>query len=215
MQEVVDRFHVLWYETRQRQTWRNTSWRGVPAQQCPFDLWVYQELIASVRPDTVVEVGTKRGGTTLFLANVFDCVYGRDEVDARVIGVDISMRVHESVSQHPRVRLVEGDSVAPETFERVRASSGSRAMVLLDSDHSAPHVLSELRLYSRLVAPGSYLIVGDTNIAGHPVLAARADGPWDAVTAFLEETDEFEPDPACEKHMLTQSPRGYLKRRGD
>jgi len=47
---VIDRFDLLWYE-RERTTWkRGTSWRGVPMQQCPTDLWVYQEL-RRVRPD--------------------------------------------------------------------------------------------------------------------------------------------------------------------
>lgn len=212
-QETIDRFHLLWYEDRQRSTWRNTSWLGVPAQQCPCDLWVYQELINRVQPDAVVEVGVKRGGTTLYFAHVFDALYGNDLTRGRVVGVDIALKADPQVQEHRRISLIEGDSTAATTFDSVRASAGSNPIVLLDSNHERDHVLAELRLYSELIAPGGYLIVNDTNIAGHPALPWKEAGPFEAVELFLTEDGRFVVDEECEKHMLTQSPRGFLRRR--
>jgi cephalosporin hydroxylase len=214
-QEIIDRFHVLWYEGRQRSTWRNTSWMGVPAQQCPCDLWVYQELVSQLRPECVVEVGVKLGGTTLYFAHLLDQVWGKDLEHGRVVGVDISMRADARVRDHPRVTLVEGDSVSDETFERVRALAGTGALVLLDSNHSCEHVLSELRRYADLIPENGYLIVSDTNIAGHPALPQKENGPYEAVARFLAEDRRFAVDPDCEKHMLTLSPGGYLTRVGE
>ena len=85
-------------------------------------------------------------------------------------------------------------------------------MVILDSDHTRDHVLRELELYAPLVTPGSYLVVEDTNINGHPVAPEFGPGPMEAVEAFLETTDEFEVDRAREKLMLTFNPSGYLRR---
>ncbi|MGZ4780188.1 MAG: CmcI family methyltransferase, partial [Thermoanaerobaculia bacterium] len=49
-QSVVDQFHYLYYH-QPRRTWLNTNWMGVPVSKCPFDLWVYQEILFEVRPD--------------------------------------------------------------------------------------------------------------------------------------------------------------------
>jgi cephalosporin hydroxylase len=148
-QEIIDAFHLLWYERRQRQTWRNTTWLGAELQQCPLDLWVYQELIHRTRPEVFVEVGIKRGGLTRYIADLFGLMHGKDTRHGRVVGVDVSIEAaREAVGRHKRIALVEGNSIDETTFARVRKECRGRpAMVLLDSDHTAPHVRAELELY--------------------------------------------------------------------
>ena len=85
-------------------------------------------------------------------------------------------------------------------------------MVILDSDHSCEHVLSELRLYAPLVSPGSSLVVEDTNINGHPVDPRFGAGPHEALELFLPEHPEFSRDAGCEKFYLTFNPGGFLRR---
>jgi cephalosporin hydroxylase len=214
-QEIIDAFHLLWYERRQRQTWRDTTWLGMELQQCPLDLWVYQELIHRVAPEVFVEVGVKRGGLTTYIAGLFDLVHGSDTARGRVVGIDIDLSAAPaSVAAHPRIDLVEGSSTDHATFTRVRdLCAGRPAMVLLDSDHSEPHVRAELELYCTLVPVGGYVIVNDTNIGGHPALAWKESSPFDAVQAFVREHPRFEIDRGCEKHMLTLCPQGFLRRR--
>jgi cephalosporin hydroxylase len=79
-------------------------------------------------------------------------------------------------------------------------------------------VLKELRLYSPLVAPGSYLVVFDTTIDDMPpdYFQDRAWGPGNnpktAVAQFLTETDRFKVDQTIEsKISLTVASGGYLK----
>lgn len=89
-----------------------------------------------------------------------------------------------------------------------------RVMVVLDSDHRASHVLQELDSYSRLVTPGCYLVVEDSNINGHPVLAGWGAGPMEAVHSWAPRHPEFRVDRSREKFLLTMNPEGFLKREG-
>ena len=86
-------------------------------------------------------------------------------------------------------------------------------MVILDSDHRAPHVYDEIIAYSALVRVGDYLIVEDTNVNGHPTYPEFGPGPMEAVDRFLSENDEFAIDERCERFLMTLNPRGYLKRK--
>jgi cephalosporin hydroxylase len=205
---IVRPFHRLFYNSG-KQTWSNTHWLGVPAQKCAFDLWVYQEILDEVRPAVIVECGTANGGSALFLASICELL-GHGEV----ITVDIAE--HSGRPSHDRITYLKGSSTAPEVVEKVTQLVAGRTPVvaILDSDHSCDHVLRELRLYAPLVSAGSYLIVEDSNVNGHPVLPDFGPGPAEAVARFLAETEEFEVDRSREKFLLTFNPSGYLRKLG-
>ncbi|MGH3941017.1 MAG: CmcI family methyltransferase [Pseudonocardiaceae bacterium] len=207
-QDVVDAFHRLYYGL-QEQTRENNSWLGVKVWKCPLDLWVYQELLYRVRPDLVIETGTYKGGSAYFMAGIFDLMD-----HGRVLTIDVDE--DGSRPEHQRIEYVTGSSVDPAVLARVRkeAAGNETVMVILDSHHHRDHVLAELREYSGIVTPGSYLIVEDTNINGHPVRAEYGPGPREAIEIFLATTQDFAPDAACEKFLLTWNAGGYLRRVG-
>lgn len=202
--EQVVRFHSLYYGSR---VWQNTFWMGVPAYKCPLDLWIYQEVIFEVKPDVIVECGTADGGSALFLAHMCELANR-----GRIVTIDVGQG--EGRPRHPRITYVLGSSTAGEVVQRVRrlVTGGGSVMVILDSDHSKAHVLDELRIYSTLVTKGSYLIVEDTNVNGHPVLPDFGPGPMEAVEEFLKENSRFVIDDTREKFYMTFNPRGYLRR---
>src|SRR5438105_7195486 len=139
-EDVILGFHERYYGSR---VWMNTHWRGVPTQKCPLDLWVYQEIMWSTRPDLVVETGTADGGSALYLASICDLLQ-----HGRVITIDIDVRPGKP--QHHRIEYLSGrSSVDPSVVAHVRRQAGrGRVMVILDSDHSRDHVLAELRAYA-------------------------------------------------------------------
>jgi len=70
---LVDQFHRLYYHSAKR-TWQDTRFLGVPVWKSPLDLWIYQELIHELRPDVLIEAGTKFGGSAYYFARLFDLV---------------------------------------------------------------------------------------------------------------------------------------------
>jgi cephalosporin hydroxylase len=64
-----------------------------------------------------------------------------------------------------------------------------------------------------MVTPGSYVIVEDTNLNGHPVESEHGPGPAEAVEEFLVGNDALVRDESREKLMLTFNPGGYLRKR--
>jgi cephalosporin hydroxylase len=191
--DIADGFHRRYYETGETGgTWKDTTFLGVTTWKVPLDLWVYQELLWELRPGLIVETGTAHGGSALYLATLCETI-GTGEV----VSVDIG---------HWPDRLVA--QVAE------RAEGAGTVLVVLDSDHSRDHVLAELRAYAPLVTPGSYLVVEDTNINGHPVYEAFGPGPMEAVQDFLKERDDFEVDRSREKFLFSFNPGGWLRKRG-
>lgn len=207
-QAKVDAFHKIYYEPWDgRQSTLNLVWLGVRATKCPFDLWTYQEILVETRPDLILESGTRFGGTSLFLASIFDQLGG----PGRVLTLDIDPVPKRP--KHPRIDYLIGSSVDPEMIARIhRAAAGHRVMVILDSDHSEAHVSVELHAYEDLVAVGCYLIVEDSNVNGRPVLPDFGPGPGEAVDGFLATTDDFVVDRDRERFLVSLNPGGYLRR---
>jgi cephalosporin hydroxylase len=172
-------------------------------------MWVYQEIIHEVKPDVIIETGTMDGGSALFMASMCDLVG-----QGKVISIDIAER--EGRPQHDRITYLLGSSTSEEIVHRVRGliNGQEKVLVVLDSDHRMEHVLAELQIYSQMVTFGSYMIVEDTNMNGHPVAPEFGPGPMEAVQEFLKDSDAFEIDKRLEKFYLTFNPNGFLRKVG-
>lgn len=206
--DLVDQFLTLYYNARYSNlTWGNTMWRGVKTLRCPLDLWLYQEIIFETRPDLIVEAGTANGGGALYLASMCEMLS-----HGQVVSIDL--RHPPTLPTHPRLTYLTGSSVAPEIVQAVkdRALRAQQVLVILDSDHTMPHVLAELRAYAPLVPIGGYLIVEDTIVSGNPVRGDFGPGPMEAIEEFLAETSDWIIDRSKEKFLLSFNRNGYLKR---
>jgi cephalosporin hydroxylase len=217
---ITERFHRLYFDSHVHgKTWMSSSWMGVPVRKCPTDLWKYQEMIYELRPDVIIETGTQLGGSAYYLASLCDLV-----AKGKVITVDVD-NLEESLSKertavrkarpdHPRISYVRGSSTSEDVIRQVKASvqEGERVLVILDSDHQKEHVLKELHVYAPMVPIGSYIVVEDTNVNGHPVLPDFGPGPREAVEDFLRGNNDFVVDHSRESHLMTFNPGGFLRR---
>ncbi len=186
-------------------------WMGVPIWKNVMDLWIYQEILFEVKPDFIIEIGSYMGGSTLFFAQLCECM-GKGEI----LSVDV---VHDRCKvEHPRIKKITGSSQDRSVIEQVKEICGNgNVLVIQDGDHHEEHVLADLRAYADLVGKGSYFIVEDgivdvfakgTNISD----ALGAPGPLKATDRFIKEDPRFIVDDSCERYQLTYNPRGFLKR---
>ena len=203
---IIEQFQRLYYHASEN-TWRTTKYRGVSIQKCPLDLWVYQEMLHDLRPALIVETGTAYGGSAYFLADLCHTLQ-----TGEVVSVDIEAR--SDLPAHDRISYLTGSSIAPEVVAQVadRLPEEGAVVVILDSDHSRDHVLAELEAYAPMVTQGSYLVVEDTNVGGHPAFPGFGPGPAEAIEIFLADRSDFVVDRSCERLMMTFNPSGYLQR---
>ncbi|MBI4464229.1 MAG: class I SAM-dependent methyltransferase [Acidobacteria bacterium] len=200
--------------------WKQVQWLGVPVLQWPTDLILMQELIAKLRPTRIVETGTYLGRTAIFYASILHLL----GMDGHVVSVDI--RIHPEARSHieaspfrDRIHLIEGDSNSESVHQQLqnRLRDQDNVLVCLDSDHSYAHTLAELRLFSRYVPVGGYLVLFDTiceELADTPNgdPAWRQDSPMAALRQFLTENPNFSSDPQWGKFLVTFAPQGFLVR---
>lgn len=185
------------YRQQGRRTWRDTWYRGTRLHAYPTDLWVYGELVEELRPGLVLETGTFRGGTALFLADRLQLAGS-----GRVVSVDPEVEARRP--EHPRVTYLTGRPDDPAVVDDVarRIDPSRPVLALLGAGRTEEEVSAELAAYAPLLPAGSALLVGHTD----------EPGPAAAVAAFLEQQPDYALDPRGERHFLTSHPGGHLRR---
>ena len=191
-------------------------WCGVRLKKYPNDLMAYQQIIYKLRPQVIVECGTKYGGSALFFAHMMDLA----GYEGQVVTIDTKNSIiakKPGLPDHPRITYLSGSSVDPDILELVgKIVKGKTCMVSLDSDHRWRHVYRELRAYHKFVSPGQYLVCEDTVLDRYQVSRYlwNNQGPNRALTRFLKTHGKFYKEGPWERRfLLTVAPGGWLAKR--
>ena len=110
-QDVNRGFHTMYYDSH---VWQNTTWMGVNCLKTPLDLWVYQEIIWETGVEAVVEIGTRYGGTTLWLS---DTLKSMERANGIVVSIDLKPPV---IALPENIHFIKGNSLDPATIETVK-----------------------------------------------------------------------------------------------
>lgn len=149
------------------------TYKGIKIQKFPNDLQLYHQVIWEHKPDVIVEIGTRFGGSALFF---------KDQ-GPEVITIDIKPQVAERDS---RITYLIGNSTDPAIVTQVKElTNGKKTMIVVDGDHSRGHVKWEITKYKDMVTPGQYLVLEDCYID------RGLFGPGQARDWFLERTKAF------------------------
>lgn len=174
------------------------SWLGRPIIQIPEDIVRMQEVIYALKPSVIIETGVAHGGSLMLSAGLCKII-GR----GRVIGIDIEIKPHnrQAIENHPLssfITLIEGSSTSDDVLRETREhiTTEDTVMVILDSCHSAEHVIKELNTYAQFVTLGSYIVATDGSMMNlHDVPRADpnwiTDNPVTAINEFLASNSDF------------------------
>lgn len=187
------------------------EWKGVPCLKNPFDLALYQRLLWEQKPQTLIEIGSNKGGSALWFADMAEILGFR----MRVISIDI---VPVQGVKDKRIDFRTGDGRKLETVlsQRELAALPRPLLVIEDASHDYDQTLAALQFFDPVMTSGEYLIVEDGIIEAMQVGDRYQGGPSKAIDEFLAEAGaRYEIDASyCDYfgYNVTWNTNGYLRR---
>ncbi len=186
----------------------HVTYKGVLAQKCPFDYVLYQMLVSGLKPDLIIEIGTNKGGSALYLADLL-ALNGQGELHT----IDLPSNNEDTLLHaHPGIKLFkEGYS----GYDTGSLNNFKNILVIDDGSHMYEDVLATLQKFSPYVTPGSYFIIEDGIITELGLEKDYHGGPQKAIRRFLRENSNFTIDRKwCDFFgpNATFNVNGYLKK---
>lgn len=157
------------------------SYKGVPMLKNPFDLALYAKLLWDAKPRTIIEIGSKSGGSAVWFADTLR----NYAIDGHIYSVDI-IKVNDV--HDPLVTFLEGDGRKLEltwTDDFIR-SLPRPLFVVEDADHSYETSLAVLKFFDRSLRPNEYIVIEDGIITDLAAAPGFLSGPHQALKEFLE-----------------------------
>jgi cephalosporin hydroxylase len=156
-------------------------YKGVPTLKNPFDLALYTSLLWSLKPRTIIEIGSYAGGSALWFADQLTLL----GIDGHVYSADIA-RVDSLCD--PRVTFLEGDGRRPsDSFPAEMIDMLPRPLLVIeDADHSYDTSRSVLNHFAPLMRTNEYILIEDGILSDMGVADQYDGGPGRAITEFLQ-----------------------------
>lgn len=187
------------------------AYRGVPCLKSPIDLAIYTKAIWELKPATLIEIGSKAGGSALWFADLLrnyglqTCIY--------------------SVDLHPpqdvedgRIRFLQGDAndLLAVFSEHTLTDAPRPWMVIEDSAHTYQTCSAALAQLAELMQTGDLLVMEDGVIDDLGLSGHYDGGPNRALEDFFQQHPEtFTVDRTlCDLFgkNATYSPNGWLRK---
>jgi cephalosporin hydroxylase len=159
---------------------RAYTYKGISCMKCPIDLAIYTKLIWDLRPRSVVEIGTHKGGSALWLADTVS----NAGIDCATLSIDLSPAAEFT---DPRIAFLAGDAARLEaTLTRDRLGRLQHPwLVIEDSAHSHHTTLAVIGFFADTMLPGDVLVVEDGVLDELGLSELYQGGPNRAVGEFL------------------------------
>ena len=140
--------------------------------QVPSELHRFAKIVAALRPEKVMEIGTFQGGSLCVLCRL-------SSPTADIISVDLpgggfgggdsatrSLLFRSFCTYFQAMHLIRGDSHSDEVLTKVKSITQSLDILFIDGDHTYEGVKRDFFAYSPLVRAGGVVVLHD--IVEHP-----------------------------------------------
>lgn len=159
------------------------TYRGVKAIRCPFDYVMYQMIIAEVRPDLIIEIGTRKGGGAYYMADLLDNM-GHGIIHT----VDIVDEVEPVVKKHERIKFFTDGWAG---YDLKYAQEYDKILIIEDASHMYADTIGILNKFHSLVSKDSYFIIEDGIINELGLEKQYDGGPLRAIREFIPHHSEY------------------------
>lgn len=186
------------------------KYKGVDCFKCPFDIALYQSLLWETQSRTIIEIGTWKGGSALWFADVLTA-YG---IDGHIHSFDIAdppSWTDPRISFHRADAHAIGNS-APADW----VSSLPRPLLVIeDAGHMSSMTAAVLKHFAPLMRTGEYIVVEDAIMHEMNLDDQYDGGPRRAIREFLEGNFNYVIDrDYCDYFgkNITWNVNGYLRK---
>jgi len=189
------------------------TYKGIPMAKDPFDLALYPILLWREKPATIIEIGSLKGGSALWLA---DLMRGFD-APCRIHSVDLN-KVAGVKAKGVTFHKGDANDLGKVFSAKFMRSLKRPLLVIEDSSHHADTCLAVLRFFDAWLKPGEYIVIEDGIIGDMGDAERYGGGPVPAIHRFLAESHgRYEIDRKyCDwfGRNVTWNTDGYIRRRG-
>jgi len=161
----------------------NFTYRGIPTTKCPFDYALYQMIISEVKPDLIIEIGTLKGGSALYLGDLLD-ILGFGIIHT----IDIKKNYEKVLLKHPRIKLFTGGW---ENYDLKETRGFKKILVIEDGAHTYECTMGAIKKFAPFVSINSYLIVEDGIVDELGMKKKFNGGPVRAIHEFLKDNINY------------------------
>jgi len=185
-------------------------YRGVRCLKSPIDLAIYLSLLDAVKPRSLIEIGSRFGGSAKFFRDFCRVL----ETETTIVSIDLE----KPPITLDGVRFVQGDVLAlNDVFSREHLHSMPRPwLVIEDSAHTRAACKAALTFFAEYLVSGEWLVMEDGSLSDMGLARKHHGGPNAAIAEFFAEypgifeigtnyCDMFGPN-------ATYNPNGYLRR---
>ncbi len=174
---IPDRLHITLVNGSMRYTYR-----GIPMIKNPIDMALYLKLLWELKPATVIEIGSKFGGTAVWFGDMMK-LWG---LPGQVISIDIRPPENKPWHCPDNVQFMQGDEadLSPHGFAEPMRRPW---LIINDASHSRSKVLACMEFFDKHTRSGDYMIIEDGFLTeiGIDNLGERDGGPGQAIAEFL------------------------------